>query len=188
MILVILQVTGHKGADSLHEAVKDAHVVVIPAGVPRKPGMTRDDLFNTNAGIVKNLAEACAKACPKAFILIISNPVNSTVPIFAEVLKKHKVFDPKRIFGVTTLDVVRASTFVAEVKGTDPVTTKVTVIGGHSGITILPLLSQVSLQSCSLLAMARVRSLRFFAFMSSRGLLLCIPVGADRPELHSRAD
>ena len=45
------------------------------AGVPRKPGMTRDDLFNTNASIVASLAEACAKACPNACYLIISNPV-----------------------------------------------------------------------------------------------------------------
>jgi malate dehydrogenase len=47
-------------------------------------------------------------------VLIISNPVNSTVPIFAEVLKRHNVFNPKKVFGVTTLDVVRANTFVAE--------------------------------------------------------------------------
>lgn len=60
-------------------------VVVIPAGVPRKPGMTRDDLFNTNGSIVRNLVAACAEACPKAIILIISNPVNSTVPIASEV-------------------------------------------------------------------------------------------------------
>ena len=60
-------------------------------GVPRKPGMTRDDLFNTNASIVKGLAEACAKSCPNAMFLIISNPVNSTVPIFAETLKKHGI-------------------------------------------------------------------------------------------------
>ena len=46
------------------------------AGVPRKPGMTRDDLFNTNASIVASLAEACAKACPNACYLIISNPVS----------------------------------------------------------------------------------------------------------------
>jgi malate dehydrogenase len=76
-------------------------------------------------------------------MLIISNPVNSTVPIVAEVFKKAGVFDPKRIFGVTTLDVVRASTFVSQIKGTNPETTKVTVVGGHSGVTILPLLSQV---------------------------------------------
>ena len=48
------------------------------AGVPRKPGMTRDDLFNTNASIVASLAEACAKACPDACYLIISNPVSGS--------------------------------------------------------------------------------------------------------------
>ena len=61
-------------------------VVVIPAGVPRKPGMTRDDLFNTNGSIVRNLVAACAEMCPKAMLCIISNPVNSTVPIASEVL------------------------------------------------------------------------------------------------------
>lgn len=74
---------------------------------------------------------------------MISNPVNSTVPIYAEVLKKNNVYDPKRLYGVTTLDIVRASTFVAELKGKDCVTTKVNVVGGHSGVTIIPLLSQV---------------------------------------------
>ncbi len=59
------QVTGLSGAANLEEAIKDSNIVVIPAGVPRKPGMSRDDLFNTNASIVKALAEACAKACPK---------------------------------------------------------------------------------------------------------------------------
>lgn len=55
------QVSGHKGPDALGAALKGADVVVIPAGVPRKPGMTRDDLFNINAGIVKTLAEGAAK-------------------------------------------------------------------------------------------------------------------------------
>lgn len=76
--------------------------------------MSRDDLFNTNASIVKGLAEACAKSCPNAMFLIIANPVNSTVPIFAEVLKKHNVYNKSKLFGVTTLDVVRANTFVSE--------------------------------------------------------------------------
>lgn len=136
--------TGYKGPEALASALKGSDVVVIPAGVPRKPGMTRDDLFNTNASIVKTLAEAAAKNCPKAHLLIISNPVNSTVPIVAEVLKKHGVFDPKRLFGVTTLDVVRASTFVGEVLNKNPSEIHVHVVGGHSGVTILPLLSQLN--------------------------------------------
>lgn len=117
-------------------------MVVIPAGVPRKPGMSRDDLFNTNASIVRDLAKACAESCPGANLLIIANPVNSTVPICAEVFKARGVYDPKRLFGVTTLDVVRASRFVSEIKGTDPADENVTVVGGHSGVTIVPLFSQ----------------------------------------------
>lgn len=74
---------------------------------------------------------------------MIANPVNSTVPIFAEVLKKHACYDPKRLYGVTTLDIVRSSTFVSGLKGGDCATTKVNVVGGHSGVTIIPLLSQV---------------------------------------------
>jgi malate dehydrogenase len=101
------------------------------------------DLFNTNADVIADLISGVAKCCPKAFICIITNPVNSTVPIAVEVLKKKGVFDPSRIFGVTTLDVVRASTFTAHALGKpDPQDFKIPVVGGHSGATILPLISQ----------------------------------------------
>jgi len=136
------EVSGHLGPQQLREALEGAAVVVIPAGVPRKPGMTRDDLFNTNASIVRDLADACAKYSPKAMICIISNPVNSTVPIASEVFKKHGVYDPKRIFGVTTLDIVRANTFIAQAKGLDVSQVNCPVVGGHSGVTIIPLISQ----------------------------------------------
>jgi len=126
----------------LNDALKGSKVVLIPAGVPRKPGMTRDDLFNTNASIVRDLAKACAESCPDANILVISNPVNSTVPIVSEIFKARGVYNPKRLFGVTTLDVVRASRFVSELKATDPKDENITVIGGHSGVTIVPLFSQ----------------------------------------------
>ncbi|KAG8828923.1 Malate dehydrogenase, cytoplasmic [Serendipita sp. 399] len=129
-------------ADKLEDALSGVEVVVIPAGVPRKPGMTRDDLFNTNASIVRDLASAISKTAPKAHILVISNPVNSTVPIVASTLEKAGTFDPSRLFGVTTLDVVRASRFLSSIVGTDPKDTHVTVVGGHSGVTIVPLLSQ----------------------------------------------
>ena len=79
----------------------------------------------------------------QAVLNIISNPVNSTVPIAAEVLKAAGVYDKKKLMGVTTLDVVRANTFVAEAKGLDLKDVDVPVVGGHAGTTILPLLSQV---------------------------------------------
>lgn len=136
------KVKGYVGPDQLDDSLKGCDVVVIPAGVPRKPGMTRDDLFNTNASIVQTLIEGVARNCPNACINIISNPVNSTVPIAAEVLKNHGVYNPKKLFGVTTLDVVRANTFVAEAKDVDVKQIDVPVVGGHAGTTIVPLLSQ----------------------------------------------
>ncbi|PYI09886.1 malate dehydrogenase, NAD-dependent [Aspergillus sclerotiicarbonarius CBS 121057] len=136
-------VTGYDPTPSgLRDALKGSEIILIPAGVPRKPGMTRDDLFNTNASIVRDLAKAAAEASPEANILVISNPVNSTVPIVSEVFKARGVYNPKRLFGVTTLDVVRASRFISQVQGTNPTNEAVTVIGGHSGVTIVPLLSQ----------------------------------------------
>ncbi|KAK7088768.1 malate dehydrogenase, mitochondrial-like isoform X2 [Littorina saxatilis] len=136
------KVKGFLGEEQLRQCLEGAQVVVIPAGVPRKPGMTRDDLFNTNAGIVRDLTDAIADVCPKAMVCIITNPVNSTVPIASEVLKRRGVYDPKRVFGVTTLDVVRSNTFISQIKGLDLTKTNCPVIGGHSGITIIPLISQ----------------------------------------------
>ena len=136
-----VKVEGFSGEDP-SPALLNADIVLISAGIARKPGMDRSDLFNINAGIVKNLVSSCADNCPKAMIGIITNPVNTTVAIAAKVLKKKGVYDPLRLFGVTTLDVIRSSTFVAEIFDKNPREVSVPVIGGHSGITILPLLSQ----------------------------------------------
>lgn len=132
--------------------------------------MTRDDLFNVNAGIIKDLAAAIASNCPNACVAIITNPVNTCVPIAAEVLKKvinnkftlnSKIiecnfsfffflpllsqcgkYDPKRLFGVSTLDIVRARAFIGEAIGENPQNVDIPVIGGHSGVTIIPVISQ----------------------------------------------
>ncbi|KAK6132657.1 hypothetical protein DH2020_033609 [Rehmannia glutinosa] len=140
-------VKGYAADEQLGQALEGSDVVIIPAGVPRKPGMTRDDLFKINAGIVKSLCEAIAKYCPNALVNMISNPVNSTVPIAAEVFKSHGVYDEKRLFGVTTLDVVRAKTFYAGKANVNVADVNAPVIGGHAGVTILPLFSQASPQA-----------------------------------------
>ncbi|GAB4847163.1 hypothetical protein Ancab_026174 [Ancistrocladus abbreviatus] len=134
------------GQQQLEDALTGMDLVIIPAGVPRKPGMTRDDLFNINAGIVRTLCEGITKCCPRAIVNLISNPVNSTVPIAAEVFKKAGTYDPKRLLGVTTLDVVRANTFV-RFWDLIPRDLDVPVVGGHSGVTILPLLSQIAFKN-----------------------------------------
>merc|ERR1719503_292111 len=130
-----------KAIDKLGECLTGCDLVLVPAGMPRKPGQTRDDLFKINAGIAKEVAEACAKFCPNAIVALIVNPVNSVVPAMAELYKK-KGLDPSKIVGVTTLDCVRANKFVGEITGADPDDIDVPVIGGHAGVTIMPIFSQ----------------------------------------------
>lgn len=130
-----------KAVDALGECLRGCHLVLVPAGMPRKPGQTRDDLFKINADIAKEVVEACAKHCPNAVVALIVNPVNSVVPAMAELYKK-KGLDPRKIVGVTTLDCVRANKFVAEITGADPDDVDVPVIGGHAGVTIMPVFSQ----------------------------------------------
>ena len=137
-----VKVEGFSGEDP-SDAIKGSNIILISAGVARKPGMDRSDLFNINAGIIKSLTEKIAIVNPNAFVGIITNPVNTTVPIAAEVLKQKGVYDSRKLFGITTLDVIRAETFVSYLKGINNKGVTVPVIGGHSGITILPLLSQV---------------------------------------------
>ena len=141
-IATSVKAIGYAGEENLAAALKDAHMVLITAGVARKPGMTRADLFNINGSIIKNLVEKVADVCPDACVGIVSNPVNTLVPLAAEVLRKKGVYDKRKLFGVSTLDVVRAKSFVSELKEKHAETVKVPVIGGHSGPTILPLLSQ----------------------------------------------
>lgn len=137
-----VKVKGFNGIDAAL-ALQDADLVFIAAGMTRKPGMNRSDLFKVNAGIVRNLIDEVASNAPKALIGIITNPVNTTVAIAAKVLKKAGVYDKNRLFGISTLDVIRANTFVAELKDIQPAEIEVIVVGGHSNVTILPLLSQV---------------------------------------------
>jgi len=131
-----------KPIEKLEECLTGCHLVLVPAGMPRKPGMTRADLLGVNAGVAKNIVEACAKFCPDAVLGLIVNPVNSVVPAMCELYKKAGL-DPRKICGVTSLDIVRANKFVHEVTGVPLETIDVPVVGGHAGTTILPLFSQV---------------------------------------------
>merc|ERR1740133_748603 len=132
---------GKNPIDNMEECLTGCDLVLVPAGMPRKPGQTRDDLFKINADIAKGLVEACGKFCPDAIVALIVNPVNSIVPAMAELYKK-KNLNPLNIIGVTTLDCVRASKFVGTITGKDPRYIHVPVVGGHAGPTILPLFSQ----------------------------------------------
>ncbi|GMM32468.1 hypothetical protein DAMA08_052130 [Martiniozyma asiatica (nom. inval.)] len=129
---------------ALLEALENSDCVIIPAGVPRKPGMTRDDLFKINASICAEIAQGICIASPNAITMVISNPVNSTTAIFKEIFIKNNCFNAKKLFGITALDHVRSNTFLSElVDGKSPQHYNVQVVGGHSGHSIVPLFSQV---------------------------------------------
>ena len=138
-----VHIHGYCGAQIQH-ALEGANIVIVCAGIARKPGMDRSDLFSINANIIHQLIGDVAKICPDACIGIITNPVNTTVAIAANVLQKAGVYDKSKLFGITTLDVIRANTFVAQMKGCSVRDVEVPVIGGHSGATILPLFSQLT--------------------------------------------
>lgn len=139
------RISGYAGDEELPLALEGSDVVVLAAGVPRKPGMTRDDLFKINAGIAKSLAVAIKSHAPGHCIVpIITNPVNSIVPIVNGVIKA-----PSRVVGVTTLDVIRASRILGQKLGKDPREIQVPVIGGHAGRTIVPLFSQAIPLGCT---------------------------------------
>lgn len=137
-----VSVIGYSGPDPT-ESLQDADIVLVAAGAPRKPGMERNDLFKINAMITQSLLQQIAQTTPLACIGIITNPLNSLVPLAAEVLKQAQVYDWRKLFGITTLDLTRATTFIAELKGCDPRTITLPIIGGHSEQTILPLFSQL---------------------------------------------
>jgi len=134
----VLTLNEDKAIDKAGAALTGCHLVLVPAGVPRKPGQDRKDLLNINCNIAKGTVEACAKYCPNAVLGLIVNPVNSVVPAMCELWKKAGL-NPKKIVGISTLDIVRANKFVQEKTGKPA---SVPVIGGHAGKTILPLFSQ----------------------------------------------
>merc|ERR1719399_2148663 len=133
-----LTVNEDKAIEKAGDVLQGCDLVLVPAGVPRKPGQDRKDLLNINCNIAKGTVEACAKHCPNAVLGLIVNPVNSAVPAMCELWKK-KGLNPKKIVGITTLDCVRANKFVQERTGQP---CQIPVIGGHAGKTILPLFSQ----------------------------------------------
>ncbi|CCH59739.1 hypothetical protein TBLA_0B09220 [Henningerozyma blattae CBS 6284] len=138
------------GKDQLSKALEGCDVVVIVAGIPRKPGMKRDDLFSINAGIVKGLVLEVGRYCPESRVLIVSNPINSTVPIAVETLKSIGKYQPGKVMGVTMLDLLRAETFLMEyarskadgwqIEDVKELKNQLCVIGGHSDKTMVPVL------------------------------------------------
>lgn len=116
-------------------AIAGADVVVVTAGVPRKPGMSRDDLIAVNAGVIKGVAEAIARHCPQAFVIVVTNPLDAMV----WVMQKVSGLPPQRVVGMAgVLDSARFRYFVASEVGVSVEDVTAFVLGGH-GDTMVPL-------------------------------------------------
>ncbi|KAH8300940.1 hypothetical protein KR044_005193, partial [Drosophila immigrans] len=135
-------VKAFSGECQMDDAIKCADLVIVTAGVARRPGMSREQLFETNANVVRSAVKSIAQNASYALIAIVTNPINALVPMAAQFLRHEDLFDPKRLFGVTTLDAVRAETFIGDYMNVDPRKVEIPVIGGHAGETILPIISQ----------------------------------------------
>jgi malate dehydrogenase len=123
-----------------YEETKDSDIVIITAGIARKPGMSRDDLLNTNAGIVKSVAEQVAKSSPKSVLIIVSNPLD----IMCYVAMKASGFPRERVIGMAgVLDTARYRAFLAEALDVSVRDIQAMVLGGH-GDTMVPLISYTS--------------------------------------------
>ena len=123
------------GSTNDYTKTADSDVVVITSGLPRKPGMSRDDLIATNAGIVKSVTENIVKHSPNAKIIIVSNPLD--VMTYCAFLAAK--IDSKQIFGMAgVLDTARYRAFLAEELNVSPKDIQAVLMGGH-GDTMVPL-------------------------------------------------
>lgn len=135
--------TNIKGVTNDYAATAGSDVVVITSGMPRKPGMTREELIGVNAGIVKTVAENILKHSPKAIILIVSNPMDpmTYLALKATGLPKNQVFGMGG-----ALDSARFKCYLSKALGANSNDIEGMVIGGHGDTTMIPLVSKASVK------------------------------------------
>ncbi|MES2984309.1 MAG: malate dehydrogenase [Pseudomonadota bacterium] len=120
-----------------YKDLEGADVVIVTAGIARKPGMSRDDLVATNTGIISTVAENLKKSCPNAFVIVITNPLDAMV----WVMQQKTGFAPNKVVGMAgVLDSARFSYFLAEAFKTSQKDITTFVLGGH-GDTMVPMVS-----------------------------------------------
>ncbi len=132
---------GYVKGTSSYEDTKDSDVVVISAGFPRKPGMSRDDLVSINTKIVKDVTEHVAAYSPHAILIVVTNPLDAMV----HVVKKVSNFPNERVMGMAgVLDTARFKTLIAQEVGCSTRDINALVLGGH-GDSMVPLISHTNI-------------------------------------------
>jgi malate dehydrogenase len=120
-----------------YDEAAGAELFIVTAGIARKPGMSRDDLVKTNAGIVQSVAREIKRVAPQSFIIVVSNPLD----VMCGVALRETGFPRERVVGMAgVLDTARYRTFLAEALGVSRLDIQAMVLGGH-GDTMVPLVS-----------------------------------------------
>lgn len=133
-----------KGVTNDYAATSDSEVVVITSGLPRKPGMTREELIGTNAGIVKSVTENILKHSPNTIIIVVSNPMDT----MNYLTLKSSGLPKERILGMGgALDSARFRYYLSEELGCSPADLNAMVIGGHGDTTMIPLIKHATWNS-----------------------------------------
>ncbi len=141
-----------------YEPARDSEIFIVTAGIARKPGMSRDDLLKTNAGIVRSVSEEIARVAPDSIIIMVSNPLD----VMAWVAKEATGFPRERVIGMAgVLDTARYRSFIALELDVSVEDIQALVLGGH-GDTMVPLVSSTSVSGIpltQLLPAARIEAL-----------------------------
>lgn len=133
-----------KGCTNDYASTADSNVVVITSGLPRKPGMTREELIGTNAGIVKGVTENILKYSPNAIIVVVSNPMDTMTYLTLRTSGLPK----NRIIGMGgALDSARFKYYLSQELGCSPSDLNAMVIGGHGDTTMIPLIKHATWNS-----------------------------------------
>ena len=126
-----------------YEETKDSDVIIITAGVPRKPGMSRDDLLGTNLKIIKQVSEGIKDTSPNAFVICITNPLD----VIVMALQKYSDFPKEKVIGMAgILDTSRFKHFIAEELNSEIKNVNSFVLGGH-GDTMVPVPNRTTINS-----------------------------------------
>jgi len=117
--------------------IRDSDVIVVTAGIPRKPGMSRDDLIKTNEAIVRSVSRQIKEHAPDSVVIVVTNPLDAMV----HAVMKETGFPPKRVMGMAgVLDSTRFRSLISEASGMNPENIEAMVIGGH-GDSMVPLIN-----------------------------------------------
>lgn len=156
--LDIMQSTSVIGLDcnilgtSNYQDISDSDVIIITAGVPRKPGMSRDDLLKINADIIKNVAENVKKYSPNAFVIVVTNPLDAMVGLF----QKETGMPANKVVGMAgVLDSARFKHFLSIEFGVSVSNINAFVLGGH-GDTMVPLVKYSTINGIPILEMVKL--------------------------------